>query len=77
MSKQVDGVPNQALLFEKVAGSDLPLAINTFGSYKRMHMAAQVQIDSHDELAGRIAEMTRSLGCRWGSGISSKKASIF
>src|ERR1700749_3119643 len=31
-----DGAKNQALLFERVAGSALPLAINTFGSYGRM-----------------------------------------
>ena len=28
-----------ALLFEKVEGSDMPLLINAFGSYKRMAMA--------------------------------------
>src|SRR5438046_706391 len=30
---------NQALLFEAVQGSNIPLAINTFGSYERMNMA--------------------------------------
>src|ERR1051326_6625870 len=30
---------NQALLFDKVQGSSIPLSINTFGSFKRMHMA--------------------------------------
>ncbi len=29
----------RALLFENVAGSDLPVAINVFGSYRRMEMA--------------------------------------
>src|ERR1035437_4439417 len=48
---------NQALLFEKVQGSGVPLAINTFGSYKRMHMA--LGCESFDELAGKIAELTR------------------
>ena len=48
---------NQALLFENVKGSSIPLAINTFGSYKRMHMA--LGCNSFDDLAGRIAELTR------------------
>lgn len=48
---------NQALLFERIKGSALPLAINTFGSYKRMHMA--LGCDSFDELAGRISELTK------------------
>ncbi len=39
-SSELKGV-NQALLFEKVAGSSIPLCINTFGSFKRMQMAAQ------------------------------------
>jgi len=30
---------NQALRFENVKGSSIPLVINTFGSFKRMHMA--------------------------------------
>ena len=29
----------KALLFENVEGSDIPLAINTFGSYYRMNLA--------------------------------------
>ena len=28
-----------AILFERVAGSDMPLLINAFGSYRRMEMA--------------------------------------
>lgn len=48
---------NQALLFENVQGSNLPLAINTFGSYKRMHMA--LGCENFDELAARIGELTR------------------
>ena len=40
---------NQALLFENVKGSSLPLSINTFGSYKRMQMA--LGCDSFDDLA--------------------------
>ena len=51
------GVVNQALVFENVVGSGMPLAINTFGSYRRMYMA--LGCESFDELAGRIAELTK------------------
>jgi len=57
VSKEAGGVKNQGLLFEKVAGSELPLSINVFGSYKRMQMA--LGCESFDELAGRIAELTK------------------
>jgi len=43
-----------ALLFEKPKGSDIPLLINAFASMKRMEIA--LQVDSVDEVAGRIAE---------------------
>jgi 4-hydroxy-3-polyprenylbenzoate decarboxylase len=52
-----DGAKNQALLFERVAGSALPLAINTFGSYERMHMA--LGCESFDQLAEKIGELTK------------------
>jgi 4-hydroxy-3-polyprenylbenzoate decarboxylase len=48
---------NQALLFEKVQGSGIPLSINTFGSYRRMHMA--LGCETFDELAQKIADLTR------------------
>jgi len=48
---------NQALLFENVKGSSLPLAINTFGSYTRMHMA--LGCESFDTLAERIGELAK------------------
>ncbi len=57
VSGQKGPVKNQALVFEKVMGSEVPLAINTFGSYKRMQMA--LGCEDFDELAGRIAELTR------------------
>src|SRR5437016_2324400 len=41
-----------ALLFTNVAGSDLPLLINQFGTERRMCMAFDV--DSLDELGARI-----------------------
>jgi 4-hydroxy-3-polyprenylbenzoate decarboxylase len=48
---------NQALLFEQVQGSSIPLAINTFGSFKRMYMA--LGCDSFDALAEKIGELTK------------------
>jgi 4-hydroxy-3-polyprenylbenzoate decarboxylase len=48
---------NQALLFSNVQGSSMPAAINTFGSTKRLCMA--LGCESFDELAERIAELTR------------------
>ncbi len=57
VSSQNFGLKNQALLFENVVGGKYPLSINTFGSYKRMHMA--LGCESFDELAGRVAELTR------------------
>ncbi|UCF28887.1 MAG: menaquinone biosynthesis decarboxylase [Chloroflexota bacterium] len=44
---------NKALLFEQVTGSDLPLLINTFGSYERMSWA--LGVDNLDELNQRLA----------------------
>ena len=48
---------NQALLFEHVKGSDFPLAINTFGSYRRIHTA--LGCENLDALAQRIADLTQ------------------
>lgn len=44
-----------ALLFENVAGFDIPVLINAFGSYKRMAMA--LGVGSVDEIAGRIESL--------------------
>ena len=41
-----------ALLFEKVKGSEFPLLINAFGSFKRMEMA--INCHSFDDIAQRI-----------------------
>jgi 4-hydroxy-3-polyprenylbenzoate decarboxylase len=57
VGSQKSEVRNQALLFERVAGSALPLAINTFGSYERMHMA--LGCESFDQLAEKIGELTK------------------
>jgi 4-hydroxy-3-polyprenylbenzoate decarboxylase len=43
-----------ALLFEKPKGSNVPLLINAFASAKRMEIA--LEVDSVDEIAGRISE---------------------
>src|SRR5580692_4637890 len=43
-----------ALLSEKPKGSKVPVLINSFASMKRMQIA--LQVDSVDEVAGRIAE---------------------
>src|SRR5579859_6378411 len=43
-----------ALLFENPKGSKVPVLINSFASMKRMQIA--LQVDSVDEVAGRISE---------------------
>ncbi len=65
----------RALLFQRVKGSDLPLLVNAFGSYKRMEMALGCHAGGHtpggfDAIAARIASLTRpvpprSLGEAW------------
>ena len=51
----------KALLFERVAGCDFPLAINVFGSYRRMEMALGCHEASggFEAIAKRIAELAR------------------
>jgi 4-hydroxy-3-polyprenylbenzoate decarboxylase len=45
-----------ALLFRKVKGSSIPLAINVFGSFSRMNRA--LGVDSFESVAQRIEELT-------------------
>jgi len=45
------------LLFEKVKGSDIPVAINVFGSYERMRIA--LGIESFEELAKRVQQLVK------------------
>ena len=45
-----------ALLFENIADCDFPLAINLFGSYRRMEMALGNDLES---IAGRIASLAK------------------
>ncbi|MFQ5461748.1 MAG: menaquinone biosynthesis decarboxylase [Phycisphaerae bacterium] len=46
-----------ALLFEQVAGSDIPVAINLFGSYERMHLS--LGVSNFEELADRVQELIK------------------
>ncbi len=48
---------NQALVFERVGSSGIPLAINVYGSYDRIHLA--LGCESLDALAEKIGELTR------------------
>src|SRR5687768_6935109 len=54
VSKSPGGGP--ALLFENPTGYDMPVAINLYGSMKRMCMA--LGVPSLDHLAAEIAELT-------------------
>src|SRR5436305_15341851 len=47
----------KALLFENVQGSDIPVAINTFGSYHRVNLA--LGTDNLDELASRVQQLVK------------------
>ncbi|MBI1370122.1 MAG: menaquinone biosynthesis decarboxylase [Planctomycetes bacterium] len=49
----------KALLFSNVAGSSMPLAINTFGSYRRMEMALGCTDGGFESLAERIGELVK------------------
>lgn len=46
-----------ALLFENVKGSDIPVAINTFGSYERMRLA--LGVSDFEELADRVQQLVK------------------
>lgn len=47
----------KALLFENVEGSDIPLAINTFGSYWRVNQA--LGTDNLEALAARVQQLVK------------------
>ena len=47
----------KALLFENVEGSDIPVAINTFGSYWRVNQALGTEI--LDALADRVQQLVK------------------
>ena len=48
-----------ALLFENVEGSDMPVLINAFGSYRRMELALSLDAGGFEELATRIGELVQ------------------
>lgn len=49
----------RALLFEHVEGSDIPVLINSLGSYRRMEMALGCDGTGFDAIAGRIAGLVK------------------
>jgi 4-hydroxy-3-polyprenylbenzoate decarboxylase len=49
----------KALLLEQVEGSDFPLCINVFGSYRRMEMALGCTDGGFGAIADRLAALTR------------------
>ncbi len=51
------GMGGRALLFEKVKGSSIPLAINLFGSYARMRTA--LGCDSFETLAAKVQKLIK------------------
>lgn len=54
------GLGGKALLFERVEGSDFPVAINVFGSYRRMELALDVaDAGGFESIARRIASLTK------------------
>ncbi|MGQ0628380.1 MAG: UbiD family decarboxylase, partial [Phycisphaerales bacterium] len=53
------GHGGRALLFERVAGSEVPVLINAFGSYHRMELALGCGPGGLEELAGRIGSLAK------------------
>jgi 4-hydroxy-3-polyprenylbenzoate decarboxylase len=51
------GLGGYGLLFEKVRGSDIPIAINIYGSYARMRLA--LGCESFEELADRVQKLIK------------------
>jgi 4-hydroxy-3-polyprenylbenzoate decarboxylase len=49
----------QALLFENVEGASMPLAINTFGSYRRMEMALGCEDGGFEALAQKVGDLAK------------------
>ncbi|MFH0701997.1 MAG: menaquinone biosynthesis decarboxylase [bacterium] len=50
--------PNKALLFNKVDNYDIPVLINSFGSFKRMNLA--LGVDNIKEIASRIENLIKT-----------------
>jgi 4-hydroxy-3-polyprenylbenzoate decarboxylase len=49
----------QALLFENVEGSNIPLLINGFGSYRRMEMALGCEQGGYEALAAKVGDLAK------------------
>ncbi|HEU5196313.1 MAG TPA: UbiD family decarboxylase domain-containing protein, partial [Methylomirabilota bacterium] len=52
---KTSGEGNVALLFERVAGSEMPVLVNAFGSHDRMALA--LGVERLDELGERVAKL--------------------
>jgi 4-hydroxy-3-polyprenylbenzoate decarboxylase len=76
VSKQPGG--GSALLFERVTGSSMPVAMNVFGSERRMAMALGVDQDPHglDAVADRIEKLIQSAMPKPGSSFLDKLAKL-
>ncbi len=76
VSKQPGGGP--ALLFERPSGGSMPVAMNVFGSYRRMAMALRVDQDSSglDAIAHRIEHLLQEAMPKSGSGFFDKLAKL-
>ena len=57
ITDRVSKAEGPALLFEKVEGSEMPLLINTYGSYQRMAMA--LGVDDLEQIASEIESMIK------------------
>ncbi len=57
IADRVSKAHGPALLFENVRGSDYPLLINAFGSYRRMRMA--LNCGDYNEIAARIESLMK------------------
>jgi 4-hydroxy-3-polyprenylbenzoate decarboxylase len=53
------GLGGQALLFENVEGCDFPLAINVFGSYRRMELALGCEAGGFSAIAAQLEALTK------------------
>ncbi len=53
------GLGGKALLFENIEGSEFPLLINGFGSYRRMEMALQCEAGGFEALAARVESLVK------------------
>lgn len=53
------GLGGRALLFEDVEGSDIPVLINSLGSYRRMEMALECEAGGFEAIAEKIGELVK------------------